>query len=200
MVLSELAFLPASRGTLQLLRRRLELVKRGKNVLQMRRDQLAKELLSIMDELQKRPKAEQEFIQAARRAALMRVARGEFEFRSVSSLVKPPKITSIIVSYQGIPVPQARIVHDPDFSQITDPDYKETIEQLWNAVKTMIDVANKEVAVEKISEQLLYINRVVNSLEKNLIPALTDVLRRIEERVVEEELEDFVRVKLLGGV
>lgn len=198
-MLSELAFLPASRGTLQLLRRRLELVKRGKDVLQMRRDQLAKELLGIMNELQKRSQAEQEFIEAARRAAMLRVARGEYDFRSASSLVKPPKITSVIVSYQGIPVPQARITEDPDFSQINDPDYRETIEHLWNAVKTMIDVANKEVAVEKISEQLLYINRVVNSLEKNLIPALTDVLRRIEERVVEEELEDFVRVKILGG-
>ncbi|QOJ78290.1 V-type ATP synthase subunit D [Infirmifilum lucidum] len=198
-MLSELAFLPASRGTLQLLRRRLELVRRGKDVLQMRRDQLAKELLSIMDELQKRPKAEHEFIEAARRAAVMRMARGEHDFRSTASLVHPPKITSIIMSYQGIPVPQARIVQDPDFSQITDPDYREAIERLWNAVKVMIDVANKELAVERISDQLLYINRVVNSLEKNLIPALTDVLRRIEERVIEEELEDFVRVKLLGG-
>lgn len=199
MALTELAFLPASRGTLQLLRKRLELVKRGKDVLQMRRDQLAKELLEIMDELQKRPKAEQEFIEASRRAALMRVARGEYDFRSAASLVRPPKITSIIVSYQGIPVPQARIVQEPDFTQITDPDYRETIQQLWDAVKTMIDVANKEVAVEKISEQLLYINRVVNSLDKNLIPALSNTLRRIEERVIEEELEDFVRVKLLGG-
>ncbi|PLJ77234.1 V-type ATP synthase subunit D [Infirmifilum sp. SLHALR2] len=198
-MLSELAFLPASRGTLQVLRRRLELVKRGKDVLQMRRDQLAKELLGIMDELQKRPQAEDEFIEASRRAAIMRMARGEYDFRSTASLVRPPKITSIIVSYQGIPVPQARIAEDPDFSQITDPDYREAIEHLWNAVKTMIDVANKELAVEKISDQLLYINRVVNSLEKNLIPALTDVLRRIEERVIEEELEDFVRVKLLGG-
>jgi len=198
-MLSELAFLPASRGTLQVLRRRLELVKRGKDVLQMRRDQLAKELLGIMDELQKRPQAEHEFIEASRRVAIMRMARGEYDFRSTASLVRPPKIVSIIVSYQGIPVPQVRIAEDPDFSQITDPDYREAIEHLWNAVRTMIDVANKELAVEKISDQLLYINRVVNSLEKNLIPAFTDVLRRIEERVIEEELEDFVRVKLLGG-
>ncbi len=198
-MLSELAFLPASRGTLQLLRKRLELVRRGKDVLQMRRDQLAKELLGMMDELQKRPKAEHEFIEAARRAAVMRMARGEHDFRSIASLVHPPKITSILVSFQGIPVPQARVVQDPDFSQVADPEYREVIERLWNAVKVMIDVANKELAVERISDQLLYINRVVNSLEKNLIPALTDFLRRIEERVIEEELEDFVRVKLLGG-
>jgi V/A-type H+-transporting ATPase subunit D len=44
------------------------------------------------------------------------------------------------------------------------------------------------------------VNRIVNSLEKNVIPLLQDALRRVEERVLEEELEDFVRVKLLTGV
>ncbi|ABL77749.1 V-type ATP synthase subunit D [Thermofilum pendens] len=199
MALQELAFLPASRGTLQYLRRKLDLVKRGKNVLQMRRDQLAKELLAIMDELKKRPEAEKQFIEAARTAALMRMSRGEYEFRSMSSLVKPPKITHVLVSYQGVPVPQARVQEEPDWSKLLDPDYRRVVETLWNAVKTMIDVANKEVAVEKISDQLLYINRVVNSLEKNVIPQLESALRRVEERVVDEELEDFVRVKLLGG-
>ncbi|WP_288005949.1 V-type ATP synthase subunit D [Thermofilum sp.] len=199
MALQELAFLPASRGTLQYLRRKLELVKRGKDVLQMRRDQLAKEVLAIMDELRKRPEAEKQFIEAARYAAIMRMARGEHEFRSMSSLVKPPKLTHIIVSYQGIPVPQIRITEEPDWTRLADPDYRRVIENLWNAVKTMIDVANMEVAVEKISDQLLYINRVVNSLEKNVIPQLESALRRVEEKVVDEELEDFVRVKILGG-
>ncbi|MCC6004307.1 MAG: V-type ATP synthase subunit D [Thermofilum sp.] len=199
MTLQELAFLPVSRGTLQYLRRKLELVRRGKDVLQMRRDQLAKELLAIMDELRKRPEAEKQFIEAARYAAIMRMARGEYEYRSMSSLVKPPRFTHVIVSYQGIPVPQIRVAEEADWSRLVDQDYRRVVENLWNAVKTMIDVANKEVAVEKMSDQLLYINRVVNSLEKNIIPQLESTLRRVEERVVDEELEDFVRVKILGG-
>jgi V/A-type H+-transporting ATPase subunit D len=152
-----------------------------------------------MDELRKRPEAEKQFIEAARYAAIMRMARGEYEYRSMSSLVKPPRFTHVIVSYQGIPVPQIRVAEEADWSRLVDQDYRRVVENLWNAVKTMIDVANKEVAVEKMSDQLLYINRVVNSLEKNIIPQLESTLRRVEERVVDEELEDFVRVKILGG-
>jgi len=198
-MLSELKFLPASRGTLQLLRRRLELVKRGKDILQMRRDQLAKELLSIMEYLRKRAEAEREFFEAARRVSLLRVVRGDYDFKSTASLVKPPKIVFLITSYQGVPVPQARIAERPDYSKVADPEYREAVEKLWGAVEKLIEVANSEVAVERIGEQLSYINRVVNSLEKNTIPALTDALRRIEERVIEEELEDFVRIRLLAG-
>uniref|UniRef100_A0A7C1T207 V-type ATP synthase subunit D n=1 Tax=Thermofilum pendens TaxID=2269 RepID=A0A7C1T207_THEPE len=196
---SELRFLPASRGTLQLLRRRLELVQRGKDVLQMRRDQLAKELLTMLDELRKRSEAEKAFLEASRRIAALRVARGEHEFRSITSLVKPPEVVGVTISYQGVPVPQARVAQEPDISKVTDPDYRTAIEELWKAVKSLIEVANMEVAVEKISEQLSYVNRIVNSLEKNIIPLLQDALRRVEERVLEEELEDFVRVKLLTG-
>lgn len=165
----------------------------------MRRDQLAKELLSIMEHLRRRADAEREFFEAARRVALLRVIRGDYDFRSIASLVKPPEVVSVIVSYQGVPVPQARIAEDPDFSSVSEPEYREAIEKLWDAVEKLIEAANSEAAVEKIGEQLAYINRVVNSLEKNTIPALTDALRRIEERVIEEELEDFVRVKLLVG-
>ncbi|RLE59901.1 MAG: hypothetical protein DRJ35_04685 [Thermoprotei archaeon] len=195
---SELAFLPASRGTLLLLRRKLQLVKRGKDVLQMRRDQLVKEVFSIMDELKKRPEAEQQYAEASEIVSKIRMSRGEHEFLSISNLATPPKIETVIVSYQGVAVPQARIVIEPDFSKITDPEYRTALEKLWEAVKTMIEVANKEIAVEKLCEQLQYINRVVNSLEKNLIPKLEDALHHIEERVTEEEIEEFVRIKLIG--
>ena len=195
---SELAFLPASRGTLLLLRRRLELVKRGKEVLQMRRDQLGKEVFAIMDELKKLAEAEKRYLEAARRVTQLRMSRGEHDFESIASLVRPPEIEIVIVSRQGVPVPEARIISEPDYSRVADPEYREALENLWEAMKTMILVANRELEVEKLCQQLQYINRVVNSLEKNLIPKLEDALRRIEEHVSEEEIEEFVRIKLVS--
>jgi len=111
--------------------------------------------------------------------------------------VKPPEIEIVIVSRQGVPVPEARIIAEPDYSKVADPEYREALEKLWEAMKTMIAVANKEMEVEKLCEQLQYINRVVNSLERNLIPKLEDALRHIEERVAEEEIEEFVRIKIV---
>ncbi len=195
---SELAFLPASRGTLLLLRRRLELVKRGKEVLQMRRDQLVKEVFAIMDELKKLAEAEKRYLEAARRVTQLRMSRGEHDFESIASLVRPPEIEIVIVSRQGVPVPEARIISEPDYSRVADPEYREALENLWEAMKTMILVANRELEVEKLCQQLQYINRVVNSLEKNLIPKLEDALRRIEEHVSEAEIEEVVRIKLVS--
>ncbi len=195
---SSLRFLPASRGTLLKLREQLELVQRGKNVLEMRRDQLVKEVFAIMDELKKRPEAEHIYLEAVRGLSRIRSMRGEHDFQSFSNLVKPPRLETLLVSIQGVAVPEVRIVGSPDFSKIMDPEYRKRLENLWHALEAMIEIANKEIAIEKLCSQLQYINRVVNSLDKNLIPQLEEIIKHIEERVAEEEIEEFVRIKMLG--
>ena len=68
-------------------------------------------------------------------------------------------------------------------------------ERLWKVLKRLFELANLEVAVEKLSRQLNYINRIVNSLEKNVIPNLKETIRYVEEKVNEEMLEEFVRLR-----
>ena len=197
-MVSSLRFLPASRGTLLKLRAQLELVERGKSVLEMRRDQLIKEIFILIDELRLRAKVESEYLEAIRAIARIRVLRGEQDFRSRMALVIPPKLEIVLESVQGVAVPKVRVISNPDFSQILDPEYKKALKTLWNSLKGMIEIANKEIAVEKLCYQLQYINRVVNSLERNMLPELRDTIRRIEERVSEEEIEEFVRIKKIG--
>ncbi len=195
---SQLRFLPASRGTLIRLREQLGLVERGKNVLEMRRDQLVKEIFLLMDELKYRARAEHEYLRAIRSLDRIRSLRGEHDFISKTNLVKPPKLRTLLESVQGVPVPKVKVVSEPDFSRIIDPEYKRAIVTLWEAIREMIEIANKEMSVERLCRQLQYINRVVNSLDKNLIPKLREAISRIEEKVSEEEIEEFVRIKIIG--
>lgn len=196
---SWLAFLPPSRGTLQLLRNRLELARRGLTVLQMRREMLARELVRLLAELKKRREVEDAFARALQRAAVLRFSRGEFEFRSMASLAKPPRVEIVTVSYQGVPVRQARVVEGPDLTGMHDPEFREVAEELWKALASMIEVANMEEAAAEVGKQLVRINQVANSLEKSVIPSLEDAVKRVEEWVASRELEDFVRVMRLRG-
>ena len=194
MAISSLSYLPASRGTLLALRRKLALVRRGKEILEMRRDQLVGEIFRLIGMLRERADIERKYVRALADLAFLRVARGEQEFRSIVGLVRKPEMESLLVSIQGVAVPQVKIVKEPDFSLIKDPEYRKLLERLWEAVKELIEASNIEIAVERLSEQLSYINRVVNSLEKNIIPSLEDAIRYIEEKLDEEMLSEYIRI------
>ncbi|MCD6096270.1 MAG: V-type ATP synthase subunit D [Thermoprotei archaeon] len=195
MSISSLQFLPASRGTLVKLRRQLNLVVRGKEILEMRREQLVKELFEIMDKLKERGGIEHEYLRVLEEVCRLRTLRGEYEYRSITSLIEPPEAEVLLISIQGVTVPQVRITRDPDLSKIKDPEYRMAFERLWKVLKRLFELANLEVAVEKLSRQLNYINRIVNSLEKNVIPNLKETIRYVEEKVNEEMLEEFVRLR-----
>jgi len=177
------------------LRQQLNLVVRGKEILEMRREQLIKELFEIMDKLKERDSIEHEYLRALEEVCRLRALRGEYEYRSITSLIEPPKAEVLLISIQGVTVPQVRITRDPDLSKIKDPEYRRSFEMLWKVLKKLFELANLEVAVEKLSKQLNYINRIVNSLEKNVIPNLKEAIRYVEEKVDEEMLEEFVRLR-----
>jgi len=160
----------------------------------MRRDQLVREIFLLIDKLKKRANIEKKFVEALDSLAILRIYRGEQEFRSMLELVKPPEIEVLLVSVQGVPVPQARVKKEPDFSLIKDPEYYMAFTRLWEAVKELIEISNIEVVVERLTAQLSYINRVVNSIEKKLIPSFRETIRYIEEKLEEEVLGEYIRL------
>ncbi|RLF05751.1 MAG: hypothetical protein DRJ64_05250 [Thermoprotei archaeon] len=195
MSLSEIRFLPVSRGTLIRLKQKLEMIERGKSVLEMRREQLVKEIFLLSRKLSERANIEHEYIRALEDVSRLRLLRGDINFHSMVSLVTPPKIEILPTSVQGVIVPQARIFEEPDLSKINDPEFLRVFKRLWRAIRALIDIANLEVAIEKLSEQLAYINRIVNSLEKSVMPMYKEYISYIEERIEEEMIEEFVKLK-----
>jgi len=200
MSLSEIRFLPISRGTLILLRQKAEMIERGKSVLEMRREQLVKEIFLISRKLKERASIEHEYIRALEDISRLRLLVGEVHFHSMVSLIVPSKIEILPTSIQGVTVPQARILEEPDLSKIYDPEFIRVFKRLWNAVRALIEIANLEVAVERLSEHLAYVNRIVNSLERSIIPMYKKYISYVEERIEEEMIEEFVKLKGLNEV
>ncbi len=199
MSLSEIRFLPVSRGTLIRLRQMLETIERGKNVLQMRREQIIKEIFLLSKKIGERASIEHEYMSALADVSRLRLLKGEVVFKSISSLIKPPKIEILPISIQGVVVSQARIFEEPDLSNVYDADFLEVFKRLWSSVKALIEIANMELAIEKLSEQLAYVNRIVNSLERSIIPTYRNYIAYIEERIEEEMIEEFVKLKEIKG-
>ena len=193
--MSSLRFLPISRGTLLKLRERYEVARRGKEILEMRREQLIREVFFLMDKLREREKLEKEILNILEDVSKLRVYKGEGEFKSMSALVKPPKIDVLLVSVQGVPVPQARILEEPNLTEISDIEFLSSFKKLWDIFSSLLEIANIEMSIERLSKHLSYINRVVNSLERNLLPELKNMISYIEERLDEEMISEFVRLR-----
>ncbi len=185
----------ATLGTLLRLREQLQLVRRGKEILEMKRDQLIREIYRLLDEIKRRSELDEEFTALYSRMKEAYMVRGPDEISSYSRAVSKPSFRVLYESLMGVRIPHIDILKEPDLDKITDPALRELAKELWELMKKTIAIGSKEMAVENLSHELAYINRVVNSLEKNIIPQLQENIRYIEVRIQEITLSEFVRIK-----
>ena len=190
----------ASRSELLKLKKRLEIIRRGKNVLEMRRDQLISEIFRLIEKLKERAQAEKEFAYEVRKLSMLRLTYGDKEFITQLNLVEPPEFEIYDISIQGVKVPQVKILKDINTAKIYNSELKESVDKLWSALKFLLEIINIETAILKLVEHLTYINRVVNSLEKVVIPELERQVHDIEEKLFEEELEEHVRLSKIARI
>ncbi len=184
-----------SLGTLLELRRKLELVRRGKNVLEMKRDQLVSEVYRLMREVGKRDELEGKLIEVFRDVRRAYVVKGPEVIRSYLGLVKSCRIEVLYKSFLGVKVPEIRFVNDFDVEKIPDLSLRELMKRLATLLKELIILSTKEEAIENLSKELIYVNRTVNALDRKLLPELRELIRYISNRLQERTLEDFVRIK-----
>jgi len=198
--LSSLRYLPATIGTLVKLREQLQLVRRGKEILEMRRDQLIREIYQLLSEIRERERLEKEFLRIYDKVKELYMVMNADNIRSYARVVRRPELRLLYESLMGVKVPRVDILSEPDFSQVTDLAVHALAEELWKLLYRLIEITRKEAAVENLSKELAYINRVVNSLEKNIIPQLNETIHYVEEKVQEESLSEFVRIKKVRDV
>ncbi|MCD6509068.1 MAG: V-type ATP synthase subunit D [Thermoprotei archaeon] len=198
--MSSLRYLPATIGTLVKLREQLQLVRRGKEILEMRRDQLIREIYQLLSEIRERERLEKEFLRIYDKVKELYMVMNADNIRSYARVVRRPELRLLYESLMGVKVPRVDILSEPDFSQVTDLAVHALAEELWKLLYRLIEITRKEAAVENLSKELAYINRVVNSLEKNIIPQLNESIHYVEEKVQEESLSEFVRIKKVRDV
>lgn len=188
---------PSTRGALIRLRDTLTFIKKGRDVLRMKRDQLAGELNKLLAKLAIREEIEREFSEIYELAREAFASSGYNAFLNMASSIPQIKVEVRPYSVMGVIIPRIEVKEKPALSYLQSISVYRVAEKLANIIQRVFEMAEIEAGVERIAHELMMVNRKVNALEKVIIPQYERMIRYIEDRLFEEALEEFVRVKFI---
>lgn len=188
-----------TRGFLLDLKKRVKFIEEGYKLLEMKRDELARELRSSLDLLSvKRNELEKEFEKAFQKLLIVYCTMGSNEIKSHrSSAGKLLDIEVMPKSVMGILVPFIKITDKPSFKNKYGPIIRSAVHEFENLLEEFLKVTELEMRIERIAEDLEKTNRKVNALEKIVIPDYNNVIKYIADRIDEDMLEEIIRTKLI---
>jgi V/A-type H+-transporting ATPase subunit D len=184
-----------TRGVLLRLREQLDFTKRGKELLEMKRDNLAAETNRLLARIKVRHEFEQRLMEAYGSLRTAYVTLGYSRLQSQAFTVKPLEAKVRLRSVMGVLVPEIVQGQKPAINSIIDPSAYAAAEQLTNSMGELLNIAEAEARIESIAQELMLTNRKVNALERVILPNILETLRYIEGRLEEETLEEFFRAK-----
>ncbi|MBS7645960.1 MAG: V-type ATP synthase subunit D [Candidatus Bathyarchaeia archaeon] len=190
-----------TRGFLLQLKRRVGFIEEGYKLLEMKRDELAKELRSDLEELASRRIGFEEKVEEALDAvAWMYASLGSME---ASSWINPGGGLELEVlprSVMGIQVPYVKILHMPEVRDKFKPVVRAAARKIHGILNDLVSVAELEARIERVAEDLEKTNRQVNALEKIVIPGYKRMIKYIEDMLEEAMLEEFTRTKFVKAL
>ena len=187
----------ATRGTLLAMRQQLKFIKKGKEILEMKRDRIAGELNQLLPEVRNRINIEDEFMDAYKSFVNALVKIGVDEFINNSKVVREFKVRLKRKLVMGVEEFDIDVETDPNISAIPNPVVQDAARKLYDAFLKMLKLAETENKIEALALDLMNTARKVNALEKIVIPMYEDLVRYIEDRLMEDMLEEFVRTKYI---
>ncbi len=188
----------ATRGTLLALRQQLGFIKKGKEILEMKRDRLAGEINKLLSQINIRMEVDEKFNNVYRHFLDVLIRRGFEQIKSISNSISNIKIDIKKYSVMGVEVVKLSIVDEPNINAIPDPLIQSFASQLYEAFKLLLKSTEIEVNTEAIALELMSTSRKVNSLEKIVIPMYEELIHYVEERLLEEAIEEFSRTKYIA--
>jgi V/A-type H+-transporting ATPase subunit D len=190
----------ATKGTLQKAREQLEFIERGKDVLKMKRDQLAGELNKLLGQLGQRRKMEVLFREAYDSVGYAYAVLGYDSFASAASAVGTIEVRAFPTSMMGVVMPEVELTKKTAVDQVPSPTMMKAVAKLGGAVEKAIELAVLEAKVERLALELMSTNRKVNALEKVVIPRYKALIRYIEEKLSEQALQEFFVTKRMRDI
>jgi V/A-type H+-transporting ATPase subunit D len=189
-----------TRGVLLRLREQLEFTKRGKELLEMKRDNLAAETNRLLAKINARHEFEQRLMEtySALRTAYMTL--GYSRLQSQASTVTALEAKVRLRSVMGVLVPEIVRGKESTINSVIDPSAYAAAQQMTESLGELLTIAEAEARIESIAQELMLTNRKVNALERVILPGLMETLRYIEGRLEEETLEEFFRAKRVKAV
>ena len=191
-----------TKGFLLELKKRIEILKEGHHLLSMKRDELTSRLMQLLERYK-----------AIKREVMERAENIVTRFREIYAVLGPEKIdadasinrgTSDIdilpLSIMGITVPTVKVLREVSVRNLFGPVTREIIYDLVELFQELIRISEIESKIEILAIDLERTNRIVNALEKIIIPEMEKLAKYIEETLEEESLEEFLRIKLVRNI
>jgi V/A-type H+-transporting ATPase subunit D len=190
----------ATRGTLLKLRTTLNFVQSAMNILEMKRDRLAAELNSLLQEFTQRQKTEKQLMEIYADLKIALATLGYSAVFSTGLAVSKMIVEVNSVSIMGAIVPRITIKKKPPIDSIKNIGLHQVAEKQLKLIGELLSMAQIEASIERVAHELMKVNRKVNALEKVIIPTYERQIRYIEDLLFDEELEDFARIKHVKAV
>lgn len=202
MSLSLGAALKPTKGFLLQLKKRVSFIEDGYRLLELKRDELAKELRTSLEELAARRMGFEEKVQGAlKRLGRAYATLGTGEMTSQTWVAeKNLQIDVLPKSVMGILVPYVKILNKPSILDKHSPIARSAAQAFYELIDDLVQLAELESRVERIADDLEKTNRKVNALEKIVIPQYRRIIKQIEDRLDEDMLEEFIRTKFVRTI
>ena len=190
----------ATRMELLRLRKRLNLARRGHKLLKDKRDELMRQLLEVIDRVKElRFSIEKEFQSILERFVLAKAAMGPYQVEQ--ELLLPVKKISVSISERNIigvhvPVYAKEVSGDiiPYGYMNTSGEMDIALNDFDKLIDNLLDLAEKEKAVQLMATEIEETRRRVNVLEYKLIPSIIETIRFITMKLDETERSNTVRL------
>jgi V/A-type H+-transporting ATPase subunit D len=189
-----------TRGVLLRLREQIEFTERGKELLKMKRDNLAAETNKLLLKVTKRKELESHLMNAYEALKAAYVSAGFSQLQSQSFTVRLLEARTRSRSVIGVLVPEIVLEKKPVIDSITNASVLDAANRLNALIEELLLIAEAEARIENIAQELMSTNRKVNALERVLIPNMRETMKYIEGRLDEETLEEFFRAKRVKAV
>ncbi|MCD6536873.1 MAG: V-type ATP synthase subunit D [Thaumarchaeota archaeon] len=191
-----------TKGFLLDFKRRLEFIKSAHNLLEMKRDQLMRELKGDLEKLKEmRKKVMEEIGEINNEFAFLHVAYGSQEIETIPAfLEEKAQVTIIPKSILGVTVPLIKEINIPSMKGKCPFYIASLAEKAATALLNLIKLSELEAEIEFILEDLRNTNIRVNALEKVVIPRYQLLIKYIQDVLDHEMLEEFMRTKMVKNV
>ena len=189
-----------TRGVLLRLREQIDFIKRGKELLKMKRDNLAAETNRLLAKIAKRNEFDKHLMDAYETLKTAYMTLGYSRIQSEASTVGLMEGKIRPRSVMGVIVPEIVPGRKSVTTSITSASAYAAAEKLSGLMGELLEIAEAEGRIESIAQELMMTNRKVNALERVVIPQLLELIRYIEGRLEEETLEEFFRAKRVKAV
>jgi len=186
------------------LRRRIEMAKKGHDLLKMKRDGLIMEFRTMLEDA-KRVIYEmiESYKKAQQKLALAMAVDGVIAVKSIAlATEKPPTFTLKRKNIMGVVVPV--IKREKVRKPLSERNYgiigttariDEAVEAYEALIDAILEVAEIETTLKRLLEEIDRTKRRVNALEYKIIPEMEEAARFITFKLEEMDRENIIRLK-----